>query len=108
MANLKEVNKENFNEEVLKSTIPVIADFWAPWCGPCRMLSPIIEEAAKKYNTQIKFVKINTDENPELASKFSVTGIPTLIFFKDGKEIKRSVGGISQKDLENKIKKLSS
>jgi thioredoxin 1 len=104
MANLKEINNENFDKEVLNSTIPVIADFWAPWCGPCQRLAPILEEVAKKYSTQIKFVKINTDENPELASKFSITGIPTLIFFKDGKEVKRSVGVISQKDLEGKIK----
>lgn len=100
---MKEINKGNFKEEVLNSKTPVVADFWAPWCGPCRMLSPVLEEVARKYEN-IKFVKINTDENSELAADFSITSIPTLIFFKDGKEIKRSVGVISQKELENKIK----
>jgi thioredoxin 1 len=85
------ITKENFDEVVLKSEVPVLVDFWAPWCGPCRMLTPVIEELAEEVTTA-KIGKINVDEEPELAQKFRVMTIPTLIVFKDGKEAHTSIG----------------
>ncbi len=90
MSTLK-INKENFEEEVLKSDKPVLLDFWATWCGPCKMVSPIIDEIARE-NTNIKVVKINVDEQPELAGAFGVMSIPTLAVMKDGKIIKSLIG----------------
>lgn len=86
------ITKENFEEEVLKSPIPVLVDFWATWCGPCMMLSPIIEELANEYEGKIKVGKVNTDEQEELAIEFKVMAIPTLFLFKDGKVIKQLSG----------------
>lgn len=86
------ITKENFEEEVLKSSIPVIIDFWATWCGPCMMLSPIIEELAKEYDGKIKVGKVNTDEEEELAAKFGIVAIPTLFLIKDGKVVKQMSG----------------
>lgn len=92
------VKKSTFESEVLKSEKPVIVDFWATWCGPCRMLSPIVDEAAEETDA-IKFCKINVDEEPDLASQFKVMTIPTLIVFKDGQEVKRNVGVISKEEV---------
>lgn len=86
------ITKENFNQEVLESKIPVLVDFWATWCGPCMMLSPIIEEIAKEYDGKIKVGKINTDEQEELAMQFSIMAIPTLLLFKDGKVVNQMSG----------------
>ena len=85
---------ENFEEEVLKSDTPVLVDFWAPWCGPCKMISPIIAEIAAEYEDQVKIGKINVDEEEELARKYYITSIPTLILFRNGEPIKNSVGVI--------------
>ena len=85
------VNKNNFNQEVLNSDKPVLMDFWAPWCGPCRMVVPLVEEIAKE-RSDIKVVKINVDEEQELAMQFGVMSIPTVVLFKDGKEVERLVG----------------
>jgi thioredoxin 1 len=96
----------NFNDEVLKSTQPVFVDFWAPWCGPCRVLSPIIDELSKEYEGKIKVAKINVDENNMLASQFGVMSIPTVKFFKNGKVIAEQVGAAPKEAIEQIIKKV--
>ena len=85
------ITKETFHKEVVMSEKPVLADFWAPWCGPCRMVLPLVEEIAEERD-DIKVVKINVDEEPELASQFQVMSIPTLIVFKEGNEVTRAMG----------------
>lgn len=85
------INKNNFHEEVMNSEKPVLVDFWAPWCGPCRMVVPIIDEIAAEH-PEYKVVKINVDEEPELASQYRVASIPTLVVMKSGLEVERSVG----------------
>jgi thioredoxin 1 len=92
---MKIIHQENFSSEVLNASETVLLDFWAPWCGPCRMLMPLIEEIAAE-RTDIKVGKINVDENPDLATEFGVMSIPTLIVMKNGKEVNRSVGGKSK------------
>lgn len=97
------VNKTNFYKEVLSSDIPVLVDFWAPWCGPCRMLSPIIERVAQENVGKTKIVKVNIDEEPELAGKYGVMSIPTLLFMKNGKVVAQSVGLQSKNKVEEMI-----
>lgn len=87
-----DLNDKNFDENVLKSTLPVLVDFWSPSCGPCQMVGPLIEELAKEYEGKIKVGKLNVDENPQVAVKYGVMSIPTMILFKEGKEIGRKVG----------------
>jgi thioredoxin 1 len=91
MAELK-INKENFEKEVLKSDKPVLLDFWAPWCGPCRMLSPIVSEIAEELKDKVKVGKVNVDEEEELAAMFRVSSIPLLVVMKDGKVVNSAVG----------------
>ena len=97
------VNKNNFQEEVLNSDKPVLVDFWAPWCGPCRMVLPIIEEIAEE-NEDIKVVKINVDEDPELANQFGVMTIPTLYVFKNGQAVNHRSGAMPKEQILAMVK----
>jgi thioredoxin 1 len=100
---VQEITDKNFKEEVLESTLPVLVDFWAPWCGPCRMVAPVVEEIAEKYSGRLKVGKLNVDNNTLIASQFEIMSIPTLIIFKDGKIVKRIVGAVSSSELKAKI-----
>ncbi len=98
-----EIDDANFNEEVLQSDKPVLVDFWAPWCGPCRAIAPMIEELAETFEGKLKIAKMNVDESPTTPGKYEVRSIPTLIFFKDGKVVEQSVGMVSKSKLETII-----
>ncbi len=102
-----EITDSNFEAEVLKSSIPVLVDFWAPWCGPCRALTPTIEQLATEYAGKVKVVKLNTDENPESAVKFRINSIPNLIFFKDGKPVDQLIGAVDKSKIEAVFAKLN-
>ncbi|MBP2073438.1 MULTISPECIES: thioredoxin [Thermoanaerobacterium] len=97
------ITKNNFQEEVVNSNIPVLVDFWAEWCGPCRMVSPIIEELANDYEGKVKVGKINVDEENELAMQFKIMSIPTIALFKDGKVVDKIVGARPKSDFEDFI-----
>lgn len=101
------LNEENFEQEVEKSDQLVLVDFWADWCGPCKMVGPIIDELAEESYGNAKIAKLNVDEQRNLARKFRVMSIPSLLFFKDGKEVDRMVGAQSKEDLQAKIDSLS-
>ena len=97
------LTKTNFEAEVLKSDKPVLVDFWAPWCGPCRMLAPVLAEIAVEKGDKIKVGKVNVDENPELAAQYGISGIPAILLFKDGKVVATSVGFKPKPELESFI-----
>ncbi len=97
------VNESMFEEKVVKSTLPVVVDFWAPWCGPCRMVGPILEEIAADNEGKLTVAKVNVDENPQLAQRFGIRGIPTMLFFKNGEPVDQMVGAGSKQMIQQKV-----
>ncbi len=102
----QEITSSNFDQEVLKSEMLYIVDFWADWCMPCHMLSPVIEEIGEDYKDKIKVGKLNTDENPDIAAKYEIMSIPAVLFFKGGKEVARLIGVRPKTDFSNQIDSL--
>lgn len=101
-----EINEANFEAEVRQSTQPVLVDFWARWCGPCKMLAPVLDEVAVEQNGRAKVVKVNVDENPALAQRYNIQSIPTLLYFVGGEVQDRTVGAVSKQSIISKLEKL--
>lgn len=101
-----EAGDSTFDQEVLKSDLPVLVDFWAPWCGPCKMIAPVIEELAQEFAGKLKVVKVNVDDHKQHAMKYNVRGIPNLILFKDGASQEQIVGAVDKAELVKAINKL--
>ena len=104
--NVLEISDGSFDAEILKSKIPVLVDFWAPWCGPCKSIAPILEELAKEYAGKIKFAKLNVDDNPKTPMSYNVRGIPNLVFFKAGSVVEQIVGAVPKDQLVSAILKM--
>ena len=100
-----QVTDGNFDQEVIKNTLPVLVDFWAPWCGPCRAMGPIIDELATEFDGKIKICKMNVDENSASPSRFGIRAIPTLILFKDGEVVDQTTGAVSKSSIKDMIAK---
>lgn len=100
-----QVTDASFKQDVLESDIPVLVDFWAPWCGPCRMVAPVVDEIAQQFDGQVKVVKLNTDENPNIASQYGIRSIPTLMIFKGGQRVDMVVGAVPRTTLANTLEK---
>jgi thioredoxin 1 len=105
MSSAAQVTDSTFKQEVLESEVPVLVDFWAPWCGPCRMVAPIVDEISAHYEGQVKVVKLNTDENPTVASQYGIRSIPTLMIFKGGQRVDMVVGAVPKTTLLTTLEK---
>ncbi len=103
--NVVEITDSNFESEVLKSDKLTLVDFWAPWCGPCKVIGPLVEELANDYEGKVKFTKLNVDDNPNTASTYGIRGIPTIIFYKNGEVVDQVVGAVPKSELEKVISK---
>src|ERR1051325_9239656 len=104
-ANIVTATDSNFKDEVLRSSTPVLVDFWAEWCGPCKMIAPLLDELATEYDGKVKIAKVNIDDHQNLAAQFRVTAIPTLLIFKNGQVIEQMVGAKSKRDLKASLDK---
>ena len=102
---VSQVTDSSFDKDVLDSDIPVLVDFWAPWCGPCKMVAPVVSEIAQQFKDKVKVVKLNTDENPNTASKYGIRSIPTLMIFKEGQKVDMVVGAVPKNTLANTLEK---
>jgi len=102
------LSDQSFDAEVIKSPSPVLVDFWAPWCGPCRMLAPIIEELSKEYDGKVKVAKINTDENPSIAARYKISAIPTILIFQGGQVVDQLVGVHPKPEIKTLLEKILS
>jgi thioredoxin 1 len=100
-----EVSDSSFDSEVLQSDIPVLVDFWAPWCGPCKAIAPLIDEISKNYTDKVKFVKFNVDDNPVTPGKYGIRAIPTLLLFKGGEKLDQIVGMVEKSKIEESLNK---
>ena len=103
-----EVTDDSFSNEVLNSELPVLVDFWADWCGPCKMVSPIVEELSNDYDGKIKVTKLDVDSNPQTAANYGIRGIPTLLMFKDGAAVDQIVGAVPKQDIAERLDKIIS
>ncbi|MBW4493773.1 MAG: thioredoxin [Oscillatoria princeps RMCB-10] len=105
MSAAAQVTDATFEKEVIESAVPVLVDFWAPWCGPCRMVAPVVDEIAEQYEGRVKVVKINTDDNPSVASRYGIRSIPTLMIFKEGQRVDMVVGAVPKTTLATTLEK---
>ena len=105
MGNVLELNDSTFEAEVINSSIPVLVDFWATWCGPCRKLGPVVDEIAESYDGKVKFVKVNVEESLETAKKYSISGLPSLLVFKNGEAVERMAGLMPKSTIISNIEK---
>jgi len=103
MSKLVAIDDANFAEVVLQAKTPVLVDFWAPWCGPCRMVAPVVDELAKEYDGRVSFGKVNVDDSPKIASQYGIMSIPTLILFKDGKPVSNIIGFRPKDELKQNL-----
>ena len=101
-----EISDNDFEDQVISSEIPVLVDFWAEWCGPCKMIAPVLDELANEYDGDVKFTKLNVDLNPQISSKYGIRSIPTLLMFKDGSPVGRIVGSQPKSNIESRIKEI--
>ncbi len=101
-----DISDANFDSDVLGSSLPVLVDCWAPWCGPCRLVGPVLEELASEYAGRVKIRKLNVDENPNTASRYGIRSIPTMLFFKDGKKVNSLVGALPKEQIERHLKSI--
>jgi thioredoxin 2 len=101
-----EISDQTFNQEVIGVSSPVLVDCWAPWCGPCRMVAPVLDQLAAEYAGRVKIVKLNVDENPQISAQYAIRNIPTLLLFKDGKQINTLVGALPKAEIERHLQTL--